>query len=109
MTVEEYLDELMNGDVKDRPIESDDEVASQITAEMSKIVDEVELQWLQPIADLVASSVEEPIALLPPVDQRSTIEPGKIIAATINKIEATIDRSIRQFKMATDGDIFSSS
>lgn len=92
MTVEEYLDELMNGDVEDRPIESDDEVASQITAEMSKIVDEVELQWLQPIAELVASSVEEPIALLPPVDQRSTIEPGKIIAATINKIEATIDR-----------------
>lgn len=92
MTVEEYLDELMNGDVEDRPIESDDEVASQITAEMSKIVDEVELQWLQPIADLVVSSVEEPIALLPPVDQRSTIEPGKIIAATIDKIEATIDR-----------------
>lgn len=92
MTVEEYLDELMNGDVEDRHIESDDEVASQITAEMSKIVDEVELQWLQPIAELVASSVEEPIALLPPVDQRSTIEPGKIIAATINKIEATIDR-----------------
>ena len=109
MTVEEYLDELMNGDVEDRHIESDDEVASQITAEMSKIVDEVELQWLQPIAELVASSVEEPIALLPPVDQRSTIEPGKIIAATINKIEATIDRSIRQFKMATDGEIFSSS
>ena len=91
MTVEEYLDELMNGDVEDRPIESDG-AASQITAEMSKIVDEVELQWLQPIADLVAFSVEEPIALLPPVDQRSTIEPGKIIAATINKIEATIDR-----------------
>ncbi len=92
MTVEEYLDELMNGDLEDPPIESDDEVASQITAEMSKIVDEVELQWLQPIADLVAFSVEEPIALLAPVDQRSTIEPGNIIAATINKIEATIDR-----------------
>ncbi len=98
MTVEEYLDELMNGDVEDRHIESDDEVASQITAEMSKIVDEVELQWLQPIAELVASSVEEPIALLPPVDQRSTIEPGKIIAATINKIEATIDRLDNSFR-----------
>ncbi len=76
MTVEEYLDELMNGDVEDRPIESDCEAAIQITAEMSKIVDEVELQWLEPTAENITLQSE----------------PTSIIAATIAKIEATIDR-----------------
>jgi hypothetical protein len=75
MTVEEYLDELMNGDVEDSSIESDCEVANQVTAEMSKIVDEVELQWLEPIAENITL--------------RS--EPTSIIAAAIEKIEATID------------------
>ncbi len=75
MTVEEYLDELMNGDVEDPSIESDREVASQVTAEMSKIVDEVELQWLEPIAENITLRRE----------------PTSIIAAAIEKIEATID------------------
>jgi predicted DNA binding CopG/RHH family protein len=47
ITVEEYLDELMNGDAEDsRP--ADPEVASQVTPEMSQIIDELELQWLEP-------------------------------------------------------------
>ena len=47
ITVEEYLDELMNGDAEDsRP--ADPEVASQVTPEMSEIIDELELQWLEP-------------------------------------------------------------
>ncbi len=47
MTVEEYLDELMNGDAEDsRP--ADPDAAISITPEMSKILDEVELQWLEP-------------------------------------------------------------
>jgi hypothetical protein len=75
MTVEEYLDELMNGDVEDPSIESDCEVANQVTAEMSKIVDEVELQWLEPTAENITLS----------------IEPTSIIVAVVEKIEATID------------------
>jgi hypothetical protein len=75
MTVEEYLDELMNGDVEDCPVESDCEVASQVTAEMSKIVAEVELQWLEPTAENITLRRE----------------PTLIIAAAIEKIEATID------------------
>jgi hypothetical protein len=75
ITVEEYLDELMNGDVEDPSIESDCEVASQVTAEMSKIVDEVELQWLEPTAENITLRRE----------------PTSIIAAAIEKIEATID------------------
>ncbi len=50
MTVEEYLDELMNGDAQDsRP--ADPEIASQVTPEMSEIIDELELQWLEPTTD----------------------------------------------------------
>jgi hypothetical protein len=75
MTVEEYLDELMNGDVEDPLMESDCEVANQVTAEMSKIVDEVELQWLEP--------TDENITL--------SIEPISIIAAVVEKIEVAID------------------
>jgi hypothetical protein len=76
MTVEEYLDELMNGDVEDCPIESDCEVANQVTAEMSKIVDEVELQWLESIAENI-SHQSEPIS---------------IIAVVVEKIEVAIDK-----------------
>ena len=50
MTVEEYLDKLMNGDGEDPSMELDCEVASQVTEEMSKIADEVELEWLEPTA-----------------------------------------------------------
>ncbi|WP_310487091.1 hypothetical protein [Chamaesiphon sp. VAR_69_metabat_338] len=57
MTVEEYLDELMNGDAEDsRPAEP--EVASQVTPEMSKILDEVELQWLEPKSEQITSAVQ---------------------------------------------------
>jgi hypothetical protein len=75
MTVEEYLDELMNGDVEDPSIESDCEVADRVSEEMSKIVDEVELQWLEPTAENITLRRE----------------PTLIIAAAIEKIEATID------------------
>jgi hypothetical protein len=75
MTVEEYLDELMNGDVEDSSIDSDCDAANRVTAEMSKIVDEVELQWLEPIAENITLR----------------LEPTAIIAAAIEKIEATID------------------
>jgi hypothetical protein len=84
MTVEEYLDELMNGDVEDCPIESDSEAANQVTEEMSKIVDEVELQWLNPIAEGVALSI--------PQGGGYANEPTSIIAATIDRIGAAIDR-----------------
>jgi hypothetical protein len=44
ITVEEYLDELMDADADEgRPVDP-----SQFTPEMSQILDEVELQWLEP-------------------------------------------------------------
>ena len=47
ITVEEYLDELMNADADEGcPI-----APSQFTPEMSKIIDEVELQWLEPTSE----------------------------------------------------------
>lgn len=57
MTVEEYLDELMNGDAEDsRP--DDPEAASLFTPEMSKILDEVELQWLEPKPDPITPAAQ---------------------------------------------------
>ena len=47
ITVEEYLDELMDADAEDsRP--ADPELAIPVTPEMSQIIDELELQWLEP-------------------------------------------------------------
>ncbi len=47
ITVEEYLDELMNADADEgRPV--DPESAIPVTPEMSQIIDELELQWLEP-------------------------------------------------------------
>ncbi|WP_295618528.1 hypothetical protein [Chamaesiphon sp. GL140_3_metabinner_50] len=52
MTVEEYLDELMNEDAQDsHPVEP--EVDNRVTPEMSQILDEVELQWLEPKSDRI--------------------------------------------------------
>jgi predicted DNA binding CopG/RHH family protein len=47
ITVEAYLDELMNADADEGCI-VDPDVASQVTPEMSQIIDELELQWLEP-------------------------------------------------------------
>jgi hypothetical protein len=47
ITVEEYLDELMNADADEGCI-VDPETAIPVTLEMSQIIDELELQWLEP-------------------------------------------------------------
>jgi hypothetical protein len=57
MTVEEYLDELMNGDAEDS-CPAEPEVASQVTPEMSKILDEVELQWLEPKPERITATTQ---------------------------------------------------
>ena len=57
MTVEDYLDELMNGDAEDsRP--ADPEAAIPATPEMSKILEEVELQWLEPKSEQITSAAQ---------------------------------------------------
>jgi hypothetical protein len=47
ITVEEYLDELMDADADEGCI-VDPETAIPVTLEMSQIIDELELQWLEP-------------------------------------------------------------
>ena len=47
ITVEEYLDELMNADADEGCI-VDPDAAIPVTPEMSQIIDELELQWLEP-------------------------------------------------------------
>lgn len=47
ITVEEYLDELMDADA-DEGCVVDPETAIPVTLEMSQIIDELELQWLEP-------------------------------------------------------------
>jgi hypothetical protein len=55
ITVEEYLDELMNGDTEDsRPAP---ETAIPVTPEMSQIIDELELQWLEPKSDRITLEI----------------------------------------------------
>ena len=57
MTVEDYLDELMNGDAEDsRPAEP--EVDNRVTPEMSQILDEVELQWLEPKSEQIPAAAQ---------------------------------------------------
>jgi hypothetical protein len=55
ITVEEYLDELMNADADEGCI-VDPDVASQITPEMSQIIDELELQWLEPKSEQITTT-----------------------------------------------------
>jgi hypothetical protein len=57
LTVEEYLDELMNGDAENsRPV--DPEAVIPATPEMSKILDEVELQWLEPKPEQITAAAQ---------------------------------------------------
>ena len=55
ITVEEYLDELMNGDAESRPADSGS--AIPVTPEMSQIIDELELQWLEPKSDRITLEI----------------------------------------------------
>jgi predicted DNA binding CopG/RHH family protein len=55
ITVEAYLDELMNADADEGCI-VDPDVASQVTPEMSQIIDELELQWLEPKSAQIATT-----------------------------------------------------
>jgi hypothetical protein len=55
ITVEAYLDELMNADADEGCI-VDPDVASQVTPEMSQIIDELELQWLEPKSEQIATT-----------------------------------------------------
>jgi hypothetical protein len=55
ITVEEYLDELMDADADEGCI-VDPETAIPITPEMSQIIDELELQWLEPKPEQITTT-----------------------------------------------------
>jgi hypothetical protein len=55
ITVEEYLDELMDADA-DEGCSVNPETAIPVTPEMSQIIDELELQWLEPKSEQITTT-----------------------------------------------------
>jgi hypothetical protein len=55
ITVEEYLDELMDADA-DEGCSVDPETSIPVTPEMSQMLDELELQWLEPKSEQITTT-----------------------------------------------------